>query len=292
MHERLSSSALNERIARSGGQLESTVQAEMLGSLLAMYREVGVLDQDTAHALHQVCPSARECWSKAADRRPQGVAEGDPLSRRGCIFLPWIGPEYRPGGIVVLGLNLRIGDDAGRWDLSNEFRISRAQEAALREGRLAHGSRWASHTTRDASIVSRALGIGNVRDQVDALRAMARLQTVKCSPVGGRSSPTQAMRRNCPPLFLRRELQILAPRAMLVYGRAAERAVRSVGVSLDRRSKYYACGTASLVPNREAAVFCLTHPAHGGWYRAHAALNDELRGIARDSRNSDPETFA
>ncbi|HEV3323778.1 MAG TPA: uracil-DNA glycosylase family protein [Solirubrobacteraceae bacterium] len=51
----------------------------------------------------------------------------------------------------------------------------------------------------------------------------AYLQSVKCSPHGNRSNPTGAMCRACPPFLLKEELEILAPRAVILLGRTSVR---------------------------------------------------------------------
>jgi hypothetical protein len=192
------------------------------------------------------------------------------------MFMPWVGPAYQLGGVCVVGLNLRYG--GGDRPMGSEYRIAAHQDVRLREGRNPHGSRWARSTMAGAIAVLRAGAGGAVTDDADddeladTLARTARLQAVKCSPAGGRSSPTAAMQRNCPARFLAAELEVLRPGALLVYGRAAANAVARIGTLelVDDQRRFQRATVRADGWHGEA--FMLTHPAHGSWYPAQRAL--------------------
>lgn len=235
--------------------------------------------------LHSVCPSATACWERIAEeKRPHGVGQFDPASQKGCMILPWVGPRYRRGGVAVLGMNLRYA--GADWEFAMEYRIvgdpKWGQEPALRAGKRAHGSYWSTGTMRDVAAVHRSWrGEPNVdtrtpSDLADALLESVRVQAVKCSPIGGRSTPEPAMSSNCPPRFLRKELGVLRPSALLAYGGPAHGALHHLGeLSVDEHTEGFRRGTMK-TDGGCFEVFLLTHPAHGGWHAAHRALVKSL----------------
>ncbi len=265
----------------------------MLLALCKVYEDAGVLSGDPLPTLHQVCSQASECWKGVeSDKRAHGVGAFDAGSEKGCMFLPWVGPAYHPGGVAVLGMNLRYA--GGDWELAMEHRIAVepgcGQEAKLRsQGGRAHRSYWSKGTMRDVAAVLRsarsasAIDTKDPNELADALLASARLQAVKCSPIGGRSSPEPAMSERCPRLFLRAELAVLRPSVLLAYGGPAHAAVHQVGtVTVDEKATRTSAKGTSLLTFRRGTlvlpggasilVFLLTHPAHGGWHQAHREL--------------------
>jgi len=272
---------LTTRIVQSKAQPPKGEQLELLLELTARYGEMGILDGQVLPALHTVCPAAQECWSRIpSSKRPSGIGQFDARSEKGCMFLPWAGPRYRRGGVCVLGMNLRYaGED---WEFAMEHRIaldpSGGQEQSLRVGRRAHRSYWSRGTMRDAAAVLRSWrGEAHLETQepselVDALLSTARVQAVKCSPIEGRSSPEPAMSRNCPPRYLRMEVDVLRPAVMLSYGGPAHGALRELGeLAVEEDVRGFRRGTMRHAGGA-FTVFLLTHPAHGGWHAAHHAL--------------------
>ena len=277
---------LIQRITQSRAAPPAGEQLELLLALTRVYEEAGVLSVDPLPALHRACPMASACWGGVRPTgRPTGVGKFDPASENGCIVLPWVGPRYRRGGVCVLGLNLRYG--GGDTEFAAEHRIARepqwGQEEALRGRHKAHGSPWAAATMRDAAAVSRAQrGLDpETRDPdelAETLLSTSRVQIVKCSPIGGRSSPEPAMIANCPRRYLAREIAVLQPKALLVYGRAAHGALPELGkLVIEEEDGGFRRGEVQPTPSERVIVLLLTHPSNGGWRRAHDALVRSLR---------------
>ena len=219
------------------------------------------------------CRCAVACWGERED----------PHRTRGTIFPPWVGAGYRRGGVCVVGLNLRIGAGNGTyWDI--ERNVAEHQHEALVAGRMrSKGSRWARATMRDAAIVLRHLG-GDTLDEpigpaelAETLERTSRIQTVKCSPGTGRGAPLKPMMANCPPIYLARELAVLRPGVLLVYGSAAGAAVRRIGSesAVERPAKRFR-RMAIRFEGWSCVAFMLTHPAHGGWLTDHHLLRASL----------------
>lgn len=274
------------RIRLSRAPAPEGAQLDLLVRLARLYAELGVLEGEPTPALHRTCPSAAACWSGRGNAQPQGVSSFDVASENGCMFLPWVGPRYRQGGVVVLGMNLR-NSEGGDWEFGLEHRIARdpawGQEVGLRAGHKAHGSNWSKGTMRDVAAVRRSwtgesgLDTRDGAELADALLSSARLQAIKCSPVGGRSSPTPAMAKNCPSRFLAHELGVLRPSVVLAYGAPAHAALAATG-RVEVRATVSGFRRAHLVRGESAiTAFLMTHPAHGRWHKAHGALIESLK---------------
>jgi hypothetical protein len=250
-----------------------SINESLMGAVERVYDRPDVLAGARDAALGLCCPSADACWS---DRQ-------DPHRTRGSMFPPWIGAGYRPGGVCVVGLNLRIGTGAGTyWEI--ERKVAGDQHASLAAGhRRSKGSRWASATMRDAAVVLRDLA-GRPLDEpfngvelAHTLEQTARVQTVKCSPGQGRGTPLKPMPINCPPRFLRHELDVLRPGVLLVYGAVPAAAIRALGSEHEVQRPGKRFRRMSLrFDDWAATAFMLTHPAHSGWDHDHGQLRASL----------------
>lgn len=280
---------LKSRLARSMAPPPTEEQLALLSELVAVYAESGVLRGTALDPLHSLCPSAEDCWARIPKaERPCGVGRFDAESKKGCMILPWVGPRYRRGGVAVLGMNLRYA--GADWEFAMEYRIvgdpKFGQEVSLRAGKRAHGSYWATGTMRDVAAVLRSrrreskVETRAPGELANALLESARVQAVKCSPIGGRSTPEPAMSTNCPQLFLRKELAMLCPSVLLAYGRSVHGALSHLGeLRITERAGSFQRGTLDVEGGR-VEVFLLTHPAHGGWHAAHRALVESLTSHA------------
>jgi hypothetical protein len=231
-------------------------------------------------------------WRGRVTRRSGSVVR--PRNRAGAIartriasaarsFPPWIGAGYRPGGVCVVGLNLRIGTGKGTyWEI--ERKVAGDQHRSLVAGRgRSKGSRWASATMRDAALVLRSLACRSVEVPTDSaelaktLEQIARVQTVKCSPGQGRGTPLTPMPINCPPRYLRHEPDLLRPGVLLVYGAIPAAAIRRLGSEhdVDRPGKRFRRMGLDF-GGWACTAFMLTHPAHGDWSLDHALLRESL----------------
>ena len=80
------------------------------------------------------------------------------------------------------------------------------------------------------------------------------------------------MWRNCPPRYLRAELELLAPRSVLAIGRKTWETVEEVleveGTAYD---KGFWRGTGRL-RGRQFEVFFVNHPSYGNWRYSLPAL--------------------
>jgi uracil-DNA glycosylase len=118
-----------------------------------------------------------------------------------------------------------------------------------------------------------------IYDRPDGLcrERTARVQTLKCSPGRGRGTPLRPMRINCPPRYLRHELDVLRPGVLLVYGRVAAAAILRLGSEHDvQRSGKRFRRMALRLDQWACTTFMLTHPAHGGWRTDHKLLRASL----------------
>lgn len=278
---------IGNRIERGGGRRPIGRQLELLGEVIACYERSGLITNGRPDALWHCCPDRAACWEPEQWGHRPGVSDTDPDSEKGCIFAPWIGPSYDRGGLCVVAVNLRY--DGGDWDIAVEHRIATGrwgQGEMLRAGsHKAHRSPFAWRSLSGATAIyrsaegARSLDPDDGAELADMLLRTARLQSVKCSPNDHRRSQrSRGMRTQCPPRYLRSEIEILEPRVLLAYGKEASSAIGLSGeVRYHEEERGFSRGTFSLGAYN-AEVFALAHPAAHGttWQDAHHALLGSL----------------
>jgi hypothetical protein len=251
---------------------------ELLAKLATTYERQGLLRGADRMPLRQCCPHGADCWRGLP--RPQKHSRAN----TGEITLPWVGPRYRRGGVVLVAINLHDASgllteyeitcsSAGRPDHPSQIGSFEAG------GRKAHRSPFAYGSTRSAAMLLDALAASVIKDReaphdlIDPLERLARLQAVKCSPETDRSRPTSAMQRNCPPLLLHEELEVLQPRKILTIGRTAAAAVNQLPGYQPTRRRGRLAGGALPLRSGSCAVYSIAHPvAVAHWRRDHEAL--------------------
>lgn len=260
------------------------VPLRLLAETARLYERRGLLSSTKPEPLWRCCSYGRECWAKAAKPR-RGSRVND-----GTITLPWIGPDYLPGGVVVIAINLH---NASRVLTEYEIVCSSAssqetlsQISSFEAGRKkAHGSLFAYGSVRSAAMLLDVLDGIAITDRADPtelvtpLNRIARLQSVKCAPDDDRrGTPTTAMVRNCPPLLLGDELSILKPRIILTVGRSATQAVRNVPGYETIPSRGVVKTATIPIADEICTVYSVAHPASAGaWQTGHATLRRHLR---------------
>jgi hypothetical protein len=198
-------------------------------ALLALYREAGVVDDESALELPDHCADAAACWKGMEERRYSSCE----------IARPWIGPEYERTRLLVVGENLNgesefdalAGDHGYVPEAMRELAVRRRVRFGNQPKVYAGTLLWHCIGAYGAAIL-RELGVtpfaamefagGDVPAPavIAAYSNLAYLNHVKCSPNDGkRSQPSPAMWSRCGRRFLTRELEILAPRVVLVLGR-------------------------------------------------------------------------
>ena len=270
--------------------VRSDEQRAMFHELAGLYHRAGVLsDNGFAPALASLCPHRRGCWQDCTRLGDDGTQLSEDCDD-GSIFFPWIGREYREGGVCVVGWNLN--HRGHHWfGLAEEWVIARRSAAALGNGSsTVDGSRFAYRSMAAAAAVREAMrGVSPVaRPRPSALATelehVARVQAVKCSPRGHRSNPSNAMNHACPPFFLANELRILKPSALIVCGLvtrdAALPAIRDLDID-DKRS--WLRKTTRGYGRRQSMtawgpldVFVMWHPSYTRWPEAQSALIEDL----------------
>jgi len=249
-----------------------------------LYRERGLIAEPFATVketapLCEVCPNRGSCWTPGVRSNPDQGLLG--------ISLPWIGASYAQHRIVVIATNQANG--GGLWtQYLVDFNFREEQAAGISRGVAKN-----MFGTVLARYVSAVLRSSEGRDPhevaSDAQRAAAwdgcaMLEAVKCSPYSPpgtrqRSTPTPAMQRNCPPLLLGAELELLRPRTLVVLGKVAAAAVQSVASSGTwRRVAHSACrATFSTASASAVEAFAVYHPSYlAGRNRSLLALQNEL----------------
>jgi hypothetical protein len=249
-----------------------------------------VLTDAKAPALHDCCPDAAACWAGAEHRvSHKARLEGD--GEDGSIFWPFIGRDYRPGGVCIVGWN--INHDGTEWyGVQEEFVIAdRNRERLARGVRADEHSMFAYRSLAAGTAVADSLDGRNPADDpdpttlADGMQRLARLQAVKCVPLGDRSNPEEAMTSRCPQRCLVQELDILGPSALVILGADALNGVCDALETDDRdtwidwQRKFdggYARGTRTS-SSGELTILGLWHPSYAGWPGCYERMIDDLR---------------
>ena len=258
---------------------------DLLHAAAGLYEREGVLVNGVALPLWMECKSSDACWARVPDRwRPRTE---DEQQQSGGMPLPWVGLNYDRGGVLTLGINL---NDASGLDM--ELGLGEDQLRELKAGRKRiHGSMWAYRSARSVAAVMRwkagrtDLDVTSPEEIAAALDASARLQTVKCSPRNDAySRPTDAMRCNCPPRYLKQELAVLRPDTILAFGQPPWDALDSIGVIREeyQDDDYSRCLVR--IDDLDCELIWLHHPAKppgNMWARSYERM---LADLARHPR--------
>lgn len=286
-------SALRARFECDGfdDQIPRGRPAEMLLRFRNLYSVKGVLRDGRPEPLCDVCPNSEACWPKQeakTQRRPKPKPSLED-NENGSVFLPWIGPKYEPGGVVVVGINPNVAanDDT---DLLLEHAITwKWHVDGLREGKASNGnSRFAFGAMRSAAALLDTTDGQPVKDRrkaeelIDAVFRTARLQAVKCIPKRQNSKPYPTMWERCPSLLLGDELDILRPRSILVLGKDPTNAVRNIDKFDEEGKPGTEFGIGILRRRRwEAGVYALPHPRASTASAAQARFATALRAFQK-----------
>lgn len=194
-------------------------QLDAVEALLDAYTDRGLLPLEQDEPLYDVCPNRESCW--------QGAAR--PPAERAGLSVPWVGREYTKWRICVVGLNFN-----NYGGLEAHWRVCESHVRAMSDGKDGKNGRFfargaMSYARAVELSMSRALAQGWDGEPPQALarswHRCAFLQAVKCAPVGNRSRPTRHMCSTCPPYLLADEIEILAPRVVILLGRTQLRDV-------------------------------------------------------------------
>jgi hypothetical protein len=262
----------------------------LFDQLARLYVRNSVLTSEGfAPALVDNCPHRSVCWGGCEARASRKANVHGLPGDDGSIFFPWIGRNYRPGGVCVAGWNLNHGGKD--WHpLIAESVITSTYRAAMARGRhkayrsmFGYRSLSAAAAVHDVLHGAEPVGRPRPKDLAGCFDDMARVQTVKCAPLGNRSNPSGAMNAECPSTFLLGELQILRPRALIIFGGsalvAALKAIRTLDVDPPRWCPESDGGYGrreSLAPWGRLDVIAMWHPSYARWPRAQEALIADL----------------
>ncbi len=253
-------------------QLPRRHQGKMLLRLLDVYERLGLLRDERPAPLCQICPNAKACWASAeakVRREPPDDCGED--NEDGSVCLPWVGPEYRAGGVVVLGINPHIAPGKRRHDYTDlliEHSITWNHYVAnfSRGIKAEGGSRFAFASMRSAAALLDVLDKKPVRarrpkELLDPVMRVARLQAIKCVPRRESSKPFPEMWERCPPLVLGDELDVLRPGILLALGEKPAGAVAQLRGFQEKRADAPRVCRGLIQRARWAAdVYMLPHP--------------------------------
>jgi hypothetical protein len=230
-------------------------QLALLASIRALHRANGLLDPWGSP--RDQCLSGGECWRECSPASHE---------HQGGVPLPYVGPDYTPGGVAVVGINLNdASDPLIEFDVTEQALARFRGDRAATPGAQSKFSRYSARSAHALITAQAGRAVADTQDGptlVDAVRATARFQLVKCSPLGGRSKPTTAMESRCPDLYVQHELDLLKPGFLLAFGRSVHSALAQVGATLEPSRPGLWVGEIPR-PWGSPRVYGLYHPA--GW---------------------------
>jgi Uracil DNA glycosylase superfamily len=284
MHE----AAVTARLRRAGvAQFATARRVAMLRALSSIYEEQRLLGARSAPPLHERCPDAPVCWLNVPPtaRPVAGEPWGFVRDRPGSVIWPWIGEQYEPGGVALLGLNYRNGDTEATVALEYLAASNDAEQLQQGHYKSKFRSDFPYRSMATAAAVLASLDYVRPTEQpapstlATTMERIARLQLVKCTPVDtvvDRGAPSEAMCERCPPRFLMRELDVLRPGALVAFGGPAFRALNHRADVTWRQHAYF-CRGALQVNGASTALFWLPHPSHPNWSKGQRSLVHSLR---------------
>lgn len=259
---------------------------ELYERLLDAYIGEGLLAQPDGGDEWRPVPLCEECRYRASCWNPETRRPDDPLLKGAS--LPWVGAEFARDRVVVVAMN-----QANAGGPLTQFDVSRNMREQVGEGRRS----WAGSSFGDAVARYVASVLRSMRGQsqhplperdelFSAWDACAVLEAVKCSPASPsgadrhRSTPTRGMWERCPPFLLPKELEILAPRAVIALGRqvAFQALFRLPGVEPttpvpgSRTALRYVLN----IRGRQLPMFVPYHPGYAPWRSSLRVLRDNL----------------
>lgn len=265
----------------------------MLDRFLRLYKQSGVLDDCGQKLkellLHEACPDAAECWA--------GSEASGCQADWNKIQMPFIGPRYANSRSRLAVLALNLNGDGGlfslHWLIANAQSIfmtgckkthfgAEDYSGTLFFHRLAAYSLLAVRSDWNFSEGEVWLGESRLVDNFEALsdilNSIAFLEAIKCSPAGGRSSPTRSMWSQCPRRFLISELRTLAPRTILVLGKETLTALpMETGSPVAEAENSLIRLYRSTIEGGEVSLINVVHPAYPRGGSAESLVSDLAR---------------
>ncbi len=255
--------------------------------LMALYRDLGfVCNAGERLRLQACCANAERCW--------MGVAK-DHMPDENVISPPWEGQDYRSLGLLVVGINTNNGnfdEDALPW------LVQRATEELAHRRRVSFGDpdyggtifyhrvgACAFELAASAGLIAQEGercpdGFPSNIDVSRAYRFLAYTNHVKCTLVGSSGAPTGRMWDICGSHVLRKEIDILRPRYVLVLGALNVRYFyeRVVGRRLPT-SLVQEIGLETVdIGSTTTTVLFVPHPSRG---RLNGPAFSTFRGLVR-----------
>jgi hypothetical protein len=266
------------------------VRMTLIRRFMELYDEKGLRPLTRGGAvIRDCCPNGTSCWKPGQ------------IGSEGGVSLPWIGPHYRPGGALILGMNFNEA-----WGLTVAFKLALWEQEAFDRGerdmsygeRPGYHSNFAYRSTRSTALLVDWLEGKPVLEREApeelpwALDRAVRLQAVKCSPTASgphgnaNGAPNNQMWANCVDLLLAEELDIAKPGAIVAFGRDLFWHLRPLLDSVPQARGPRLHAATITRPQFRSDVFFLDHPnarATKYWPTSLESLHRYLDGHPRAS---------
>lgn len=269
--------------------LSSTEHRSIIGDLLRLYDDRGLLPVGRDAPLNQVCRHRKLCWEGAEDPA---------CPERAGISVPWIGRRYfdSDSKVAMVGINLHdYGGLAAHYEVCTEHIAVQEANGPGKNGEIF--GRGAMQYLRlilaslDGQPIPDPIKVQN-RQLAELWERMAFLEAVKCAPGVMRSKPTEAMLDQCPKFLLRGELEVLTPSVVVILGRTQVRdKVRPWAVPPDGYGRWQHKSLerdVALIEGRRVELISVNHPSSQDQSDVVRSLEQLAGSLATDPAGSPP----
>jgi len=194
---------------------------ELKNGLGAFYNENGLLDLSPMHS----CINSISCWMYIKESRKINSDWG--------MYYPYIGGKYQEARILVTGINMNGFGDPNAEDLLVKQAIKEISEGKKRTfAKEGYRGSLLWHRLLSYSVyILREINIlpkndrpyPTIRELQTAIDYISVTNSIKCSPndenSNDNSRPSYEMWNNCPKFILKKEIEILKPKYLIVLGK-------------------------------------------------------------------------
>ncbi|MCC7221867.1 MAG: hypothetical protein IT490_14195 [Candidatus Contendobacter sp.] len=205
-----------------------------LDSFKDFYIDLGLGDKSTRNlaALHQICKNKEKCWKKnEIPRLEDGSLDESEWTK---ISHPWVGEKFQDLKLLCLGINM---NNHGGFSACSDLVKCACDKMDKGAKRVRFGKDYQKYAGTllfhrmgvYSALIAQANGVPVQLDEEERLPTqkevvstfdfLAYTNHIKCSPTNNeRSKPNQQMWEHCGAFILKKEMEMLRPKVLLILG--------------------------------------------------------------------------
>jgi hypothetical protein len=244
-----------------GGYIMDNKELEAIKkNIEEFYKQNHLLINGEDVLLHENCKFKDDCWKK------QAIQEH--ASDWNRIAFPYIGDEY--DGFICIGINLNeCGGKNALSELINgndkHLGVKKYLEKRCKRIKFNHSPYpgtilWHRIGVYANIILNNEITPDHGKNLSDIYNKIAFLEAIKCSPKNNRSEPEGKMPENCPGHIMKKEIELLKPKIMLLLGSTASPSIRDAFGCNNLKNKGDVAYYEIKVDGNVVKVFRIIHP--------------------------------